>query len=89
MTPVTNIEISKLIDNIPNKTSSGHDSITNVLLKKMKNGIVNPLTDIFNASLSLGEFPDTMKLAEVIPLYKGKSREVESNYRPISLLITL
>ena len=89
MTPVTNIEISKLIDNIPNKISSGHDSITNVLLKKIKNGIVNPLTDIFNASLSLGEFPDIMKLAEVIPLYKGKSREIESNYRPISLLITL
>ena len=89
MTPTTTTEISKLIDNIPNKMSCGHDSITNVLLKKLKDGIVGPLTDIFNASLCLGEFSTTMKLAEVIPLYKGKSRELGSNYRPISLLITL
>ena len=89
MTPTMTTEISKLIDNIPNKMSSGHDSITNVLLKKIKEGIVGPITDIFNASMCLGEFPNTMKLAEVIPLYKGKSRELGSNYRPISLLITL
>ena len=30
-----------------------------------------------------------MKLAEVIPLYKGKSMDQMVNYRPISLLITL
>ena len=34
-------------------------------------------------------FPDLMKLAEVVPLYKGKSRESETNYRPISLLTTM
>ena len=36
-----------------------------------------------------GIFPDLMKLAEVVPLYKGKSRENETNYRPISLLTTM
>ena len=30
-----------------------------------------------------------MKLAEVVPLYKGKSRDLETNYRPISLLTTM
>ena len=30
-----------------------------------------------------------MKIAEVVPLYKGKSRIHKENYRPISLLITL
>ena len=30
-----------------------------------------------------------MKLAEVIPLYKGKDRSLSTNYRPISLLITI
>ena len=30
-----------------------------------------------------------MKLAEVIPLYKGKERFLSTNYRPILLLITL
>ena len=30
-----------------------------------------------------------MKLSEVIPLHKGKSRDAPENYRPISLLITI
>ena len=30
-----------------------------------------------------------MKLAEVIPLYKGKNCTMVTNYRPISLLVTL
>ena len=36
-----------------------------------------------------GKFPTCMKLAEVIPLYKGKSMDQMVNYRPISLLIML
>ena len=39
--------------------------------------------------MQTGIFPDIMKLAEVVPLYKGKSRENETNYRPISLLTTM
>ena len=89
MKPATQTEISNIIDNLPNKTSSSHDSITNVLLKKIKSSILAPLTEIFNDSLTQGDFPDPMKLQEVIPLYKGKSREVGSNYRPISLLLTI
>ena len=44
---------------------------------------------IFNKSLTEGYFPNTMKHAEVIPLYKAKNKEIKNNYRPISLLITI
>ena len=40
-------------------------------------------------SLEQGIFPDLMKKAEVIPLYKGKDRELCMNYRPISPLLTI
>ena len=36
-----------------------------------------------------GIFPEKMKMAEVIPLYKGKSKFEPGNYRPISLLLTM
>ena len=36
-----------------------------------------------------GEFPNIMKLAEIVPLYKGKEHYLEMNYRPISLLTTM
>ena len=36
-----------------------------------------------------GEFPSIMKLADVVPLYKGKEHFLETTYRPISLLTTI
>ena len=51
--------------------------------------IVYLLHLIFNQSVSQGRFPDRMKQAEVIPLYKGKGMQLVINYRLISLLITL
>ena len=59
------------------------------MLKALHTSITYPLCHIFNASLSEGTFPDRMKIAEVIPLYKGKDMDLMINYRPISLLITL
>ena len=36
-------EIIKIIDKLPNKSSSGHDNINNILLKNIKNQIAAPL----------------------------------------------
>ena len=44
---------------------------------------------VINESMSTGKFPKLMKLAEVVPLYKGKARDIETNYHPISLLTTM
>ena len=87
--PVTETEIEKIIMSLPNKPSSGSDGISNILLKRLKNCIIHPLTLIFNKSITEGEFPDIMKVADVVPLYKSKSPMETTNYRPISLLLTI
>ena len=46
--------------------------------------IVRPLTYIFNGSLITGIFPNDMKTAKVIPVFKSGDRLKFSNYRPIS-----
>ena len=74
---------------LPNKWSHGHDEISNITLKSLRSSISFPLCHIFNQSLSEGKFPDKMKWAEVIPLYKGKSMDLTINYHPILLLITI
>ena len=51
--------------------------------------MLEPLTILFNKSLSEGVFPEVMKKADVIPLYKAKDNEETNNYRPISLLLTI
>ena len=89
LTPVTTAEISKILDKLLPKPSYGTDCISNKLLKEIGIFVVEPLQIIFNNSLEHGIFPDRMKRAKVIPLFKGNSRDIASNYRPISLLLTL
>ena len=89
LTPCTEQEINDLIKNLPNKFSSGHDNITNVILKEIKAELVTPLATIFNSSLRTGIFPDQMKTANVVPLFKSGIHCLVNNYRPISLLPTI
>ena len=86
---VTESEVLKSINQLPNKTSSGHDEINNILLKKISKLIVSPLIRIFNLSISTSIFPTKMKLAETTPLYKGKETYYTNNYRTISVLLTI
>ena len=69
-----------------NKLSSGYDELSTSLLKNIINVVVEPLVHIINNSLKFGIFPDQLKLAIVVPVYKkGDNTNIE-NYRPISLL---
>ena len=79
----------KAIDNLENKNSSGHDGISNTLLKTIKNDISQSLTIIINQMLTTGIFPDAFKLSKVIPLFKKGDSSLLVNYRPISLLSTI
>ena len=87
LNPTNTAEVTTLIHNLPNKTNKGYDDISNVMLKTLHLSIVGPLTTIFNKSLTEGCFPDLMKFADVVPLYKSKEHYLTNNYRPISLLI--
>ena len=71
------------------KRSSGHDGISNLLLKELSDVISHPLSIIFNCLIESGVFPDLMKIADVIPLHKSGNVHVVDNYRPISLLMTV
>ena len=89
MNPCSQNEVSKLIDQLPNKSSSGHDEINNLLLKKLKLCLLLPLEVIHNMSILKGNVPNTMKLAEVVPLHKNTDKTILNKYRPILLLTTI
>ena len=80
MTPTCKEEIIRIIENLPNKASSGFDNLNNLILKSLKHEIVMPLEKIFNLSLETGTFPTLMQYAEVVPLYKGKEKDLSVNY---------
>ena len=87
--PTNKYEITKLINRLENKQSSGFDKISNMILKRLQTSITTPLEIIFNKSLESGKFPQRMKVADIYPLFKNKERNLCTNYRPISLLITV
>ena len=57
-----------------------------VLLKYIISFIVTPFAYICNQSFSNGTFPNAMKTAKVVPLFKSGDRHQFTNYRPISIL---
>ena len=84
--PTDTNEISKILGKCANKKSAGDDGISLVLLKQLSSTISYPIAKLVNMSFEQGVFPTAMKIAKVIPIYKGKSKELFTNYRPISLL---
>ena len=81
---VTDDEILKIIATLKNKKSVGNDGVDVRVLKKAAH-IVSPyLKTAFNKCISEGIFPQSMKIAKVVPIFKGG--EKNSNYRPISIL---
>jgi hypothetical protein len=57
-----------------------------VLLRELAHELYKPLSHIFKLSLTQGYFPSSWKLADVVAIYKKKSKSDPGNYRPISLL---
>ena len=88
LSETTEEEISKIIDSLHNKNSAGHDLVSQKLLKRLKRELVPIIMNLINASINDSFYPDCLKIAKVIPIYKKGSREQCNNYRPISLLST-
>ena len=84
--PVTESEVEKVAEGLKNKFLTGIDEIPDYVVKQCIKMLKKPLANIYNASIESGIFPDQLKIAEVIPLYKkGDTRDIQ-NYRPIALL---
>ena len=84
--PVSEEEIINTVKACGNKTSLDCHDMNMSLIKKIIVPIAKPLEYIFNLSLSSGIFPDLMKVAKVVPLFKSGQNNVFTNYRPVSLL---
>nr|CAH7768100.1 unnamed protein product [Callosobruchus chinensis] len=83
---VSFIEVRDAIDSLKNTKSWDPYSINVKILKTISNLIISPLTKLINTCIEQNEFPNSLKLAKVVPIYKKGSEEDPYNYRPISLI---
>ena len=86
LNPVLEKEIIDVVNKCKNKTSIDCDDIDIKTVKRVITGISKPLAHICNLSFQTGQFPNKMKTAKVIPMYKTGNKHHFTNYRPISLL---
>lgn len=86
LSPTTNTEIISTIASLSNSPAVGSDGVTASVIKSSSILIAPHLAYIFNLSFSQGVFPNRLKNAIVIPVYKNGPPTDPSNYRPISLL---
>ena len=83
---IDTVAVENIINELKPKESTGYDNISAKLLKYVKNEVSPALTLIINQSFSTGIFPNKLKIARVLPLFKKEDEKLLSNYRPISLL---
>ena len=83
--PTTTEEILD-IRNLKNSNSVGQDNIPIKLIKSCDSLLAPILVEINNQSLIEGVFPNALKIAKVVPIFKNGDLKCVSNYRPISVL---
>lgn len=66
--------------------AAGPDGLPPILFKNCATSLTFPLYLLFNASLSQGVVPSSLKLAHVTPIFKSGSATEAKNYRPVSKL---
>lgn len=84
--PLCSDDVRSIIRDMRSKRSSGLDEISSYILKYVAEELVHHLTHLINLSFASGEFPDVLKSALVLPLYKKGDPTQLENYRPVSLL---
>ena len=84
--PCTSAEVSDVIKSLKIGKASGPNSIPIKLLKLLDPLISVSISFLINESFQTSTFPDMLKIAKVIPVFKKGLTSKLSNYRPISLL---
>ena len=84
--PAIDCEINDIIGNLKNSNSKGPDNLPVSLIKFCSAELNSILTHLINTSLTEGCFPDSLKVAKIIPVHKAGDSKCVANYRPISVL---
>ena len=83
--PVEQSEVFDTIKNFKNK-STGDTKISALKIAAESPRFIEAFTNIINKSFLEGVFPEKLKIAKVIALYKGGSKTDVANYRLVTFL---
>ena len=76
---VIEYEITTILAGI-NNNSPGWDNIPSVILKLFIKEYITQLAYVINKSFETGKFPNLLKIAKLIPIFKSGDKTIVSNY---------
>ena len=82
---MTHDELLSSIRSLDSTKATGLDGIMQKNIKFSSDVLVHLILKIINISIINGNFPDTLKLGKILPIFKGGDKTDPSNYRPISV----
>ena len=82
----TQISIYEILNEVRSKSSTDVTDFSMFIIKDIILEISPLLKHVFNRSLAEGIFPNVLKKAKDIPIFKSGDKSLAENYRPISLL---
>lgn len=88
LSPIVREDIEMELKSLKVGKPPGVDEIGTFLLRHIFGSRIDVLLYIFNLSFESGGFPQKMKEAIVIPVYKKDAKNCPQNYWPMSLVIT-
>jgi hypothetical protein len=84
--PVTANEVESIMKGLKGSSSTGFDEIPERIVKSSVE-IKKQLDHSYNISFQTGIFPNELKVARFIPIFKRGERHDLANYRPIPILL--
>ena len=85
LNPVDDQEIIRTVQSCKNKMSTYYNDINMLMVNKIVTQIVRTFVHICNVSFQTGVFPDKMKIAKIVPLFKSGEKNVFTNSSSSSL----
>lgn len=78
-------EVNQGLADLDSSKTAGPDKLPAKILKEFKDELCEPLSILFNSSLSSGYFPHLWKISHLILVHKKGSRSDTENYRGIAI----
>jgi len=82
---ICELDIARCLSKVKSN-AVGHDGLSIKFLKVILPYILAPLTHLINHCLTTSTFPQSWKLATVVPVAKKPNAQTSSDFRPISIL---
>ena len=82
---ITEDKIMNIISAMKNSAAE-FDELPAFIMKQCSKFYIKPLCHVLSLSIRQGVFPNELKLAKVLPIYKSDDERQLKNYRPISVL---